>query len=443
MQVVAADLATPENWVCTGREAFSSSRKWSAASFAGRGTWIIGAPEVLLESVTTDDASLKERVDGLASQGHRVLLVAHADHDLGGGGALPVALSPVALVTLREEIRPDAAETLRYLQSQDVDIKIISGDNPRTVASIAAAVGVPGADKIVDLRGITDIDSVVTTNTIFGRASPEQKRDLITAFQESGHTVAMTGDGVNDILALKRADIAIAMDTATPATKAVSQLVLLDGRFDRFPVVIAEGRRVIANMERVSALFITKTVYATLLAIAVGGAGLTFPFLPRHLSLVGAATIGIPAFVLSFWPSKERAKPGFLRRTLRFSIPAGTTAAFITFAVYATVRSGLVNASQTESRTAATITLALVAFWILYRLIRPLHAPERTLIAVCLVGFTSAFFIPTLADFYALDLPRLEIAVAITGATLLNIVLLEAFVTMMVRHGWSLRERGP
>jgi magnesium-transporting ATPase (P-type) len=432
LRAIAAGLHPAEGWTCVAREPFSSARKWSAAAFDEQGTWVIGAPEVLLDATATHlDPDLRSRVADSARQGQRLLLVAHSAKALSGRGQLPAALSPAALVTLREQIRPDAADTIKYLTGQGVDIKIISGDNPLTVAAIAASVGVPNADRSLDLRDVNDVKSTAIRNVVFGRAQPEQKRELVAALQAAGHSVAMTGDGVNDIPALKLADIGIAMDTATPATKAVAQLVLLDGRFDRLPIVIAEGRRVIANMERVSALFLTKTIYAALLAVAVGVAGLTFPFLPRHLSLVGAATIGIPGFALSLWPSTERARPGYLHRTLRFAIPAGTTAAFVTFVVYATTRSSWIGASQAEARTAATATLAFVAFWILYRLIRPLDIAKATLIAACITGFIAVFLIQPLAEFYALEPPPVNVAAAIGAAVVINVVLLEAILNRM------------
>ena len=439
MQVVANALDTSQTWESIASIAFSSSRKWSAASFRNEGTWIMGAPERLLAAVSAAGREdVERRVEKLARNGRRVLLVAHSTDRKLDSESIPRGATIVGLVAIQEEIRSDAAETLAYLRDQNVTIKIISGDNHLTVAAIANELGIPDADRAIDLTGRTDLEHLVESNVVFGRVQPEQKRALVAELQRSGHTVAMTGDGVNDVLALKQADIGIAMDTASPVAKAVAQLVLLDGRYDRLPVVIAEGRRIIANMERASALFITKTVYATLLAVSVSVAGLTFPFLPRHLTLVATLTIGIPAFVLSFWPSDSPARPEFLRGTLQFAIPAGTTAAIVTFVIYAASRSSWVNATQAEAQTAATLTLALVGFWILYRLIRPLAKAEWLLLSLLLGGFAAVFVIPPIADFFALDVPGFAEAAAVVAATALNIVALEAILRFAERRGHTL-----
>ena len=389
---------------------FSSVRKWSGATYPGRGTWILGAPEILLDAIDDDNepgstATARRTVDGLTAEARRVLLVAVSDRALADDERLPTGMAPFGIVALREEVRPDAAETMAYFHDQDVTVKVISGDNPRTVAAVASEVGIPGADRHVDLRSTAELADLPADTTVFGRVLPEQKRDLVRLLQERGHTVAMTGDGVNDIPSLKAADIGIAMNTATPATKAVAQLVLLDGRFDRLPSVVAEGRRVIANMERVSSLFVTKTVYAAALAVLVGVVGVAFPFLPRHLSLVGAMTIGIPGFVLSFAPSSERCRPGYLQRVLRFAVPAGLVATVATFAVYWVARSPVGGADLTEARTAATMTMTLTGLWILYRLVRPLDRLEAGLLIVLLAALALLLIPSPVAEFYALRLP--------------------------------------
>ena len=235
---------------------------------------------------------------------------------------------PAALVTLTEQVRPDAKETLEYFADQGVEIKIISGDNPTTVAAIARRVGLHITDEnVVDARTIGDdpeeLREIVERTTVFGRVSPEQKRALVQALQRNGHVAAMTGDGVNDALALKDADIGVAMGNGAQATKAVAQLVLLDGRFSHMPSVLAEGRRVIGNVERVANLFVSKNVMSLVAIISAALFTLPFPFLPRHLTLVSAVTIGIPAFFLALGPNKRRYVPGFLRRVLRFAVPAG------------------------------------------------------------------------------------------------------------------------
>ncbi|MCU0262013.1 MAG: HAD-IC family P-type ATPase, partial [Ilumatobacteraceae bacterium] len=305
LRAAAGDVAPPE-WRLVERVAFSSERKWSGATFEQSGTWLVGAPEVLIEGSGHPAAEhARRRLHELTEDARRVVLVATAPSVLVDG-TIPTDLEPVALVVLSEEVRPDAADTMRYFADQHVRVVVISGDNPSTVSTVAQRLGMPGGDQWVDMRSVAAdagpevFDGLVGDATVYGRVLPHQKRELVAALQRAGHTVAMTGDGVNDIPALKQADMGIGMDTATAATKAVSQLVLLDGRFDRLPGVVAEGRRVITNMERVSSLFVTKTVYAAVFALVVGLSTTAFPFLPRHMSLVSEVTIGIPAFALSF-----------------------------------------------------------------------------------------------------------------------------------------------
>ncbi len=431
-EALRADLEPDlPDWPTTGIVPFSSVRKWSAATFADHGTWILGAPEILLDAIAGSTDELRAMFDEHASIGRRVLLVAHSDGTLTGE-RLPPDARPCGLVALKEEVRPDAAETIDYFRRQQVDVKVLSGDNPLTVAAVAAELGIAGSEHHVDMR--SEAKDVPPETTVFGRVLPEQKRDIVRGLQAQGHTVAMTGDGVNDIPSLKAADIGIAMNTATPATKAISQLVLLDGRFDHLPAVVGEGRRVIANMERVSSLFVTKTVYATLLAVIVGVVGVSFPFLPRHLSLIGAVTIGIPGFVLSFLPSNEPCRSGYLRRVLRFSIPAGVAAATATFATYWAARSPLGNADLTEARTAATMAMTLTGLWILYRLIRPLDRLKTGLIASLLLILVLTLIPAPWSDFYAIRLPGLgttSILVAIVAAI---IATLQVLVTLNDRR---------
>jgi cation-transporting ATPase E len=273
---------------------------------------------------------------------------------------------------------------------------------------VAKRIGLSGDE--VDMRTV-DIDDepafseLVERAAVFGRVLPEQKRAIVDALQRAGHRVAMTGDGVNDIPALKRADIGVAIDTATPATKAISQLVLLDGRFDRMPNVVAEGRRVIANMERVSALFVTKTVYATLFALAIGLSGSIFPFLPRQMSLVSELTIGVPAFALSFRAANEPCRPGYLSRVLRFAVPAGLAAGTVTLASYWVARSPLGGATLEQSRSASTIALVLFALWVLYLLVKPADRVDLALLALLVVAFVVVLAFTPIRDFYRLDRP--------------------------------------
>ena len=406
--LVANRVGEPPPWVVESRVMFSSARKWSGVRFIGHGTWIIGAPEVLYARVRPELLSgLEQRIGESTAKARRVLLVVWNDSVFGPDNGLPADLQPMGIVVMSEELRPDAAATMRYFADQGVAVKVISGDSASTVSAVAQKLGILGAERYVDLRSFEGrIADIAESMTVFGRVQPEQKRELVRALQHSGHTVAMTGDGVNDIPALKAADLGIAMDTATPATKAVSELVLLNGRFDLLPDVVAEGRRVITNMERVSSLFVTKTVYAAIFAISAGISGHAYPFLPRHLSLIADLTVGVPAFLLGFRASNERCRPGYLRRVARFSALSGSAVGFVTLAVYGLLRSSLIDASLEESRTGATVALGVCGLWILYRLVRPLDSLETLLIAILGVAFCVMFAVRPLADLYELHLPR-------------------------------------
>ena len=401
LQALGAAYDRPEGWSRTGEVPFSSARKWSAASFEGHGSWFLGAPDVLL----ADDDPLRDRVAELAGTGSRVLLIQHADAELDGE-RLPEPRRAVALCTLAEQVRPDAADTLAFFAAQGVTIKVISGDNPTTVGAIARKVGLDAGEP-VDARTLgddaADLAEIVEETTVFGRVSPQQKRAMVRALQANGHTVAMTGDGVNDALALKDADIGVAMGNGAQATRAVAQLVLLDGQFSRLPDVLAEGRRVIGNIERVASLFVSKNAYSLMLVLLVSIAGLPYPFLPRHLTLISAVTIGIPAFVLALGPNPVRYRPGFLRRVLRFAVPAGVITGLAVFAAYLLAR--LEQATPDERRTAATIAALVVALWILVVLSRPFKAWKVALVAAMAGVASAAIAIPWVRDAFELTVP--------------------------------------
>src|SRR5712692_5409145 len=344
----------PQGWARQDAVPFSSARKWSAASFAGHGTWVLGAPEMVLAG--SQDGLLPRAAD-LAATGQRVLALAHTTGPLNAQ-ALPPGLHAVAFIVLAERLRSDTPQTIAYFAAQGVTLKVISGDSPRTVSAVAARAGVPRVGDPFDARDLPDdpgpLAALLAERSVFGRVTPHQKQAMVQALQARGHTVAMTGDGVNDVLALKLADIGVAMGSGSDATRAVAQIVLLESNFDAMPDVVAEGRRVLGNLERTSGLYLTKTVYAMLLSLAVGVVGFAFPFLPRHLTLIGAVTIGIPSFFLALAPNTERARPGFLGRVARFAIPAGALAAIATFSAYRIVQREP-GISLAQQRTAATM----------------------------------------------------------------------------------------
>ena len=385
---------------------FSSARKWSAAAFADHGSWIFGAPEMVLASFGTEHDA-RRRADELAAAGNRVLVLASCVGELERE-VLPDQLEPIALVLLAEKVRPDAADTLAYFADQGVSLKVISGDNPRTVGSVARTVGLSDADDVIDARDLpedeAELAEVLERHSVFGRVTPQQKRAMVGALQSKGHVVAMTGDGVNDALALKDADIGVAMGSGAAATRAVAQLVLLDGKFATMPGVVAEGRRVIANIERSANLFVTKTVYAILLAIAVVATGWRYPFLPRHLTIVSTFTIGIPGFFLALAPNKRRYLPGFLERVVRFCVPAGLVAGVASLVTYALARYEE-NLSLRESRTTTTLVLVAVGLWVLVILARPFTLWKAMLVGSMVGAVALILVIGPLRDFYALELP--------------------------------------
>jgi cation-transporting ATPase E len=440
MQAVADAFTAPPGWERTAAVPFSSTRKWSAASFGPHGTWVFGAPEIVWVGRPADDP-VRQRSEHLAAAGRRVVLLARCDAPLDGE-TLPAPLDAVAFVMFDEKIRPDAAETLGYFAVQGVACKVMSGDNPRTVGAIAARVGIEDAAGVVDGRELPEdpaaLGELLESKAVVGRVTPHQKRAIVAALQQRGHVVAMTGDGVNDALALKDADIGIAMGSGAAATRAVAQIVLLDGQFATMPGVVAEGRRVIANVERVANLFVTKTVYATLLAIVVGIMRWPYPFLPRHMTIVSSLTIGIPAFFLALSPSSRRYVPGFVDRVLRFASRAGVVAAAATFTAYAFAR-GTYGVTLDEDRTAATITLMCIGLWILGLLARP-YTPARVVLVATMAGcFAAALAIPWVRDFFALDIPPLGLDLVVAVIVVVAIGILE--LGWRATHGAGMLEQ--
>ncbi|MFB2581372.1 HAD-IC family P-type ATPase [Herbiconiux sp. P15] len=410
------------------RVPFSSARKWSAVVF-GDGMWILGGPEMVFPATAggSDDplrTQLATRAAELAATGRRTLVLAHGTPT--ADETVPVDAVPVVLLTFRENIRPDAAETLAYFAAQEVGVRIISGDNPQTVAAIAREVGLD-APTGFDARELPESDDelleVLDEYLVFGRVTPDQKKRIVVVLKSAGHTVAMTGDGVNDALAIKEADIGVAMNSGAAATKAVARLVLLDGKFSHLPNVVAEGRQVIANIERVSMLFLTKTAYATFLAITFGILLLPFPFLPRQLSVTDGLTIGIPAFFLALLPNAQRYVPGFLRRSLTFAVPAGV-AVTLGIASYARLAADA-GIPENEIRTGSTLILTIIGLWILVVLSRPVTRFKGLVIGAMMVGLVLVYTVPIVRDFLQLVDPTLPTALLVLGTALASIALIE------------------
>jgi len=435
-------------WSATGSVPFSSARKWSSVTADGNGTWVFGAPEMVMPS-PADPAQQAARgqADALAAEGRRVLLLARSAQAPGTDGdeaTLPAALTPAALVILAERVRDDAADTLRYFTEQGVGLKVISGDNPRTVGAVAAHVGVPGvsgAADAVDARTLPEelhqLADVLEQNSVFGRVTPQQKRAVVAALQSKGHVVAMTGDGVNDALALKDADIGVAMGNGSPATRAVAQLVLLDGRFAHLPDVVAEGRRVIANIERAANLFLVKNIYSLVLALITAVTLAAYPLAPIQLTLISAVTIGIPAFFLALGPNRRRYIPGFLHRVLRFAIPAGIVTGVAAYLGYRATRFFEEGATVAEGRTTATLVVLIVSLWTLLILARPLAGWKLALVASMAGGVALIVAVPPLAHgIFLLDVTpmRLLTAAIIGGAGAVLVELSFRAVRVMTRE---------
>ncbi|MEU9374830.1 cation-translocating P-type ATPase [Streptomyces sp. NPDC048255] len=429
LQAIIDAYPDSTEWRCTESLPFSSARKYSGASFSeGDGennTWLLGAPDVLLPA---GDPALEE-INDLNEQGLRVLLLARSARELDDD-AVATGVRPTALVVLEQRLRPDAADTLRYFEDQDVKAKVISGDNAISVSAVAGKLGLPGAENTVDARRLpadrADMAKVLDENSVFGRVTPQQKRDMVGALQSNGHTVAMTGDGVNDVLALKDADIGVSMGSGSEATRAVAQIVLLNNSFSTLPSVVAEGRRVIGNITRVATLFLTKTVYSVLLAILVVCSQVEYPFLPRHLTLLSTLTIGIPAFFLALAPNKERARPHFVKRVMRYAIPGGVIAATATFVTYLVARHYYTGPDALKAETsAATLALFLTSMWVLAIIARPYTWWRVGLVGAMGGAFLIVLVVPWLQDFFQLKLegttmPWIAVAVAAAAATLIE-----------------------
>ncbi|GAA2689931.1 HAD-IC family P-type ATPase [Streptomyces lunalinharesii] len=421
----------PDSWRCTGTLPFSSARKYSGAAFdepdGSASAWLLGAPDVLLP----DDDPLLPEIDGLNAEGLRVLLLARAarplDHpDVAHEG------QPAALVVLEQRLRPDAPDTLRYFAEQGVRAKVISGDNAVSVGAVAGKLGLAGADSPVDARRLPHDDPealarALEDGAVFGRVTPQQKRDMVGALQARGHHVAMTGDGVNDVLALKDADIGVAMGSGSEATRAVAQIVLLNNSFATLPSVVAEGRRVIGNITRVATLFLTKTVYSVLLAVLVACCQIPYPYLPRHLTLLSTLTIGVPAFFLALAPNKERARPHFVRRVMRYAVPSGVITGLAAFTTYLLARAYYTGPDGLSAQTsAATLTLFLTALYVLAIIARPYTWWRIGLVLLMGLGFVVVLVTPWLQRFFDLRLvgttmPWTAVAIAAVAAVLLEV----------------------
>ena len=431
-------FSVPHDLTAVAMVPFSSVNKWSAFTLASptgaTQTWVLGAPERVLVDDTPAQHATRAQARALAATGRRTLALAVAPGGPRENSKLPLELTPIVLVTFRERVRADASTTLSYFYDQGVQVRIISGDSPITVAAVARQAGVTfegdGFDSTHLPTDPVELAALLEHTHVFGRVTPDQKRDMVTAMQSRGHVVAMLGDGVNDALALKRADLGIAMGSGAAATKAVSNLVLLDSNFAHLPAVVGEGRRVIANVERVSRLFLTKTAWAITLALVFGILLWTYPFLPRQLSAIDGYAIGLPSLALAFLPNTRRYVPGFLHRSLLYCIPSGLIigAAVIILSVTIRQNSGW---SEMDSQTATAFLLSITGIWILMTLARPFDRWRLLIVATMYVLFAGMFLLPLARDFFGfswltieqLSLPLIIGFAACAGIEIVNYVI--------------------
>lgn len=399
---------------------FSSEKKWSGARLSDY-SLIFGAPEYVLRESYKDYAEICEQA---ANKGQRVLVFAQAQADFNDR-ELPKEVSPVALIFITDKIRDEAPQTLRFFKEQGVGIKIISGDNPVTVSAIAQKVGVIDAEKYVDASTLSleEIPEAVKKYAVFGRVKPDQKLAMVKALKEQGHTVGMTGDGVNDVLALKEADCSIAMQSGSDAARQVSNLVLLDSNFASMPKVVAEGRRSVNNIQRSSALFLSKTTYAAILAIAFLILPHPYPFEPLQISLVSAAFIGIPSFLLALEPNFDLIRGNFIHNALKRAIPQGIAVGFS--ALMVTLFSSLMGLDTVSMSTVATYVVGILSLVVVIRTAIPLKAWKVAMLLV----ISAIFFVGALGLgwIFSTIVPTLDMWILIgaisAGGTLLMTLL--------------------
>ena len=457
------------------RVPFSSARKWSAVRKSGE-TWYMGAPEVIISALEGDYSSVLQQVNEYANDGNRVLLVARSTAPLSEGSCrqkrlrgaveganvsdgpqLDVQAEPVALVLCSEKIREDAERTLAWFREQGVRCRVISGDNPVTVGAIARRVKLTGDHEPVAMdarelpEDVNELARVLENVDVLGRVLPDQKKAIVQALHTQNHVVAMTGDGVNDALAIKEADLGIAMGNAAPATKAVAQVVLVDSKFSHLPDVVARGRQVMANMERVASLFLVKTVYSALISLGVVLTQIPYPYLPRHITYIGALTIGMPAFILALAPNTRRYIPGFLKRVVTFALPGGIATALSVLPT-AWFLPGIMGWDVTKNvdlsalRATSAIILFLMGVFVLARVAQPLNSWRGILVAAFAAAGVIGAFIPFVANFFALILPTgttlVATLIALGGSALIFVICLWLAPLVGKVSGKLLRQHG-
>ena len=412
-RAMGQQFAGETTWRAVKRMAFSSSTKWSGADFGENGRYVVGAPEFIMGDRYD---SIRGEAEPWSERGCRVLLLAAYDTAFDDGPLQSAHVAPIALVFLSNLLRPDAQETFRYFASQGVSVRVISGDNPITVAQVATRAGIENADRCVDATTLSteqDFEEAVKYYTVFGRVTPEQKRYLVRAFQKQGHTVAMTGDGVNDVLALKDANCGIAMASGSQAASQVAQIVLLNSQFSAMPAIVAEGRRVINNIQRAASLFLVKNIFSFALTLLLLFIDMPYPLLPIQLSLISTFTIGIPSFFLALEPNYARVEGKFMRNVIRRAMPGGlTNLTIVLLAGFFTSTFGL---SNEQLNTICVWVMSAVGLVTLYHV----SVPFTRLRLAVLAAMTAAMLFSLLVIPAFFDLPALNASSALILVTLL------------------------
>ena len=391
-KAMAAQFSEQSLWHAVKRIPFSSSSKWSAADFGEHGRYIVGAPEFVLGDRYD---TMRGNAEPWSQRGCRVLLLAAYEQELSP--TLNSALvTPIALVFLNNLLRPDARDTFRYFASQGVSVRVISGDNPITVSEVARSAGIENAERYVDTSTLVsdrDFAEAVQKYTVFGRVTPDQKRRLVRALQAQGHTVAMTGDGVNDVLALKDANCGIAMASGSQAAAQVAQIVLLDSQFGAMPHIVAEGRRVINNIQRAASLFLVKNIFSFVMTLLLFFLDMPYPLQAIQLSLISSLTIGVPSFFLALEPNYALVEGRFLRNVVRRAMPGGLTN--IVLVTFAGLFVSVFHLPESNLNTIAVWVVATVGFVTLYHVSKPFTKLRAAVLVTMLAAMLIALlFLP-------------------------------------------------
>ncbi len=422
------------DWVAAKQIPFSSERKWSMVSFEKYGSYVLGAAEFVLSDEYLKEYS--ETINRYTGEGCRVLVLAHSDsmssNSEDGKVILPEYLQPVGFILIGDKVRKEAKDTLNFFAQQGVGLKIISGDQPATVSKITKQAGLEGYETYIDattLKTDEEVSEAADKYTVFGRVTPRQKLLLIKALKARGNTVGMTGDGVNDVLALKESDCSVAMQSGSDAARNVSKLVLLNSNFASMPKVVAEGRRSINNLERSATLFLVKTVYAILLGLAFIFINAPYPFIPIQLTLINALTIGVPSFLLALEPNYNLVKGHFFKNVMKTSLPGGIMV--VINVITTTYLSMAFDATTEQTATLASILTAIISFMVLIRICRPFNIFRTIMVSVLIAGFAVAvIFFKDFFNFVSLSWP---LCCIIIGQTALSALAIKPFMDFVKR----------